>query len=402
MKKYLYILFIFIIGCGDYELPDTVELIINIYYPEQFHNGKPIVNEKVSIINKQTGRKFSKTTDERGVVIFNVRGGVYDVIFSSVENHILENDQYLTTKPIQFFATLNNEKVLSETYSYALTTDYKILTDSFVIKELYSSGSRTSEGKLYYPDIFIEIYNNTNHFLYSDGLCFGVVRYKNTYTPNPWKDENGQISNNIPVWSYVAVVPGNGEDYPVAPGESIILALSAINHKTDPNGNPNSIDLSFSNWEMYIEDGKFADNPAVPNLIMHQIHQRPYSKTISFNVNGQVVILFRIPKNNYSEFFNSENNYSYEPGGTERCLMIPSGWVIDGVENAQKNSVVYKRLPNFIDSGFIQHKGKGEGVAIRRKVKEIDDGRIIYLDTNNSSDDFETNVTPTPEIFGTK
>jgi hypothetical protein len=80
--------------------------------------------------------------------------------------------------------------------------------------------------------------------------------------------------------------------------------------------------------------------------------------------------------------------------------MVPWGWVIDGVENVRlSDKGVYKRLPDMIDVGYIQHRGSGEKVSIRRKVLKVVGGRTVYKDTNNSSEDFLTNQNPAPGVI---
>ena len=69
--------------------------------------------------------------------------------------------------------------------------------------------------------------------------------------------------------------------------------------------------------------------------------------------------------------------------------MIPKDWVIDGVECVVSASSANKRIPNNIDAGFTYIPTKNLGNSVCRKIDEIIDGRIIYVDTNNSSEDFE-------------
>jgi hypothetical protein len=122
--------------------------------------------------------------------------------------------------------------------------------------------------------------------------------------------------------------------------------------------------------------------------------------TISLSVRGQVSILFRLPSKDLESVFTNPNNYMVQPGGTERCFMVPWQWVIDGVENVRiDDSGVYKRLVNSVDLGYIQFRGSYEGVSIRRKIKEVIDGRVVYQDTNNSTEDFLTDQEPQPGII---
>jgi len=56
-----------------------------------------------------------------------------------------------------------------------------------------------------------------------------------------------------------------------------------------------------------------------------------------------------------------------------------------------------KKLNDIFDAGKIWCSNSYTGESVIRKIKEKKaDGRIIYIDTNNSSNDFE--VSPRPEI----
>lgn len=398
MKKLLYILLFFSIGCEDYQIPETFDISVTVTYPANFNIEGQMRNAEVTLINKQSGRQYSSISNEAGLADFNVRGGIYDIIASATENHMIEENGSEVSKAIVFSASLHNEQILQNPVHLNLETGYSVLQSGFVIKELCTSGSTTPEGATYAGDKFVEIYNNSEQILYSDGLCFGVVHPTITSRPTPFVDADGNLLTKIPCWSYIATIPGSGFDYPVLPGQSILLSLSGINHKNDPNGNPNSIDLSMADWEFYVEDGKYLDNPGVKNLLMTLVYK---GTTISLSTKGQVCILFRVPSQDRFLEFNNPDNYMVEPGGRERCFMVPKEWVIDGVENSWPGDIVYKRLPDVIDIGYIQKEGSYNSKSIKRKVKEVINGRTIYQDTNNSTNDFLTNQEPTPGVIAT-
>lgn len=397
MRNILFMLLILIAGCESYDEPTAFNFTVTANYPSTINNGSGIKNTEIVVRNTQTNRKFIKNTDDNGEAIFTVSGGSYDVIISFSEKHEINIENYLTNKTLLFNGSISGQLIMENNTKLQLNTEYSVENEGFVIKELYTSASRTPEGNRYSSDKFVEIFNNTDKVLYSDGLCFGVVRSTTTYKPTPWVDDSGELLPRTPLWSFVAIVPGAGEDYPIQPGKSFVIALSGLNHRDDPNGNPNSIDLSASAWEFYVEDGKYVDVPTVPNILMQRISA---GNAIVFDTRGQVCILFRLPSDDLIDVFTDPNNYMVEPGGSYNCFMVPRAWVIDGVENDRLDDRgVYKRLPNSIDVGYIQHIGGGEKVSIKRKVKEVINGRTVYQDTNNSTNDFLTNQEPTPGVI---
>jgi hypothetical protein len=396
MKKWIAIVGLLLWSCTEYELPVTYDMAVGVKYPAEFSNGGSIAGAEVKVTNIQTGRQYVAETGSDGIARLQVRGGNYNIVVSFSEEREIMVEHYPVMKTVLFNGALNGQLVTSDGVSFQLQLGYSVESEGFVIKELYTSGCRTPELKSYGADKFIEIYNNTDKTLFSDGLCIGVVHPTTTDVPTPWV-ENGKLMDRIPLWSFVAIVPGDGTEHPIAPGTSFVVALSGLNHRDDPNGNPNSIDLSMAAWEFFVEDGMYVDVPSVPNILMQRITA---GSAMIFDVRGQVTILFRLPSTDLQAVFTNQNNYLVQPGGTFKCFMVPWGWVIDGVENVRlSDKGVYKRLPDMIDVGYIQHRGSGEKVSIRRKVLKVVGGRTVYKDTNNSSEDFLTNQNPAPGVI---
>jgi hypothetical protein len=400
MKRFLWFIGLLLWGCAEYDVPSTFDMVVAVSYPHEFSQGGFVAGAEVKVTNVQTGRVYQDITGNDGKARFNLRGGNYNIVVSVSEERVIEIEGYPVVKNVLFTGALNGQLITLDGNSFNLLLGYTIENEGFVIKELYTSGSRTPELKSYGADKFVEIYNNTDKVLYSDGLCFGVVHPTTTDKPSPWVDAKGKMLDRIPLWSFVAIVPGTGKEHPILPGKSFVLALSGLNHRDDPKGNPNSIDLSMAAWEFYVEDGMYVDVPSVPNILMQRITA---GTAMVFDVRGQVCILFRLPSNNLQAVFTDQNNFMVQPGGTFKCFMVPFGWVIDGLENVRlSDQGVYKRLPDMIDVGYIQHRGSGEKVSVRRKVLKVLNGRTVYKDTNNSTEDFLTNQVPSPGVIDTK
>jgi hypothetical protein len=400
MKRIFWFIGLLLWGCAEYDIPSTFNMQVILKYPAEFSQGSRIDKAEVKVTNIQTGRVYIAVTGNDGKAMFQLRGGNYNIVVTVSEEREIMVEGYPVIKNVIFSGALTGQLITSDGNNYDLQLNYTIDNEGFVIKELYTSGSRTPELKSYGADKFVEIYNNTDKVLYSDGLCFGVVHPTTTDKPSPWVDANGKMLDRIPLWSFVAIVPGSGKEHPILPGTSFVVALSGLNHRDDPKGNPNSIDLSMAAWEFYVEDGMYVDVPSVPNILMQRITA---GTAMVFDVRGQVCILFRLPSDNLQAVFTDQNNFMVQPGGTFKCFMVPYGWVVDGVENVRlSDQGVYKRLPDMIDVGYIQHRGSGEKVSIRRKILKVVNGRTVYKDTNNSSEDFLTNQVPSPGVIDTK
>ena len=392
MKKYSLIFCISILfafyGCMNDDIKLHSQLKVQLGFQNEFGTVNPD-NIDVVLTNRVTGRKFSVKTNNSGLATFTVEGGIYNI--SSTYNMSADS----------VFNGSVEDVVVAEIENQGLVTMDMIFgkLSPLVFKEIYFSGSRTPANKSYYADQFHEVYNNSLDVQYLDGLCIGVLQPSSS-SASKWVDENGNVSPLLPINFMAWRIPGEGTDYPLQPGESIVIAQDGINHMEDPSGNPNSpVDMSNADWETYFDlSGKDTDSPSVPNLQMMWANTtRMYDWLHS--TSGSAVILFRIP-GSWQEFVDNPDNLMTRPGSTSstKYLMIPKDYVIDAVECVRSETKNYKRLPNDLDAGYIYCTGSYSKESIRRKVKEIKNGRVIYRDTNNSSEDFVVSTIPTPWV----
>ncbi len=390
MNKYILIFCASILlafnSCMDDDTKEHGLLNVKLNFHGEFEDTDP-ENIDVLLINRISGRKFSVKTDENGLAIFSVEGGIYNVTCSyNLDNYSVFN------------GNIQDIVVTEKTSGESIDMDMTFSTLSPVIfKEIYYSGSRTPANKTYYADQFHEIYNNSSQVQYLDGLCLGVLQPTSS-SPSKWVTDDGELMTSLPVNFMAWRIPGNGTDFPLQPGESIVIAQDGINHKEDPSGNPNSpVDMSNADWETYFDlSGKDTDSPSVPNLEMIWTNSTAMTDWLHSTM-GSAVILFKIPIP-WEEFVNNPDNLMTQPSSTSstKYLMIPKDYVIDAVECVRSEAKNYKRLPNDLDAGYIFCSGTYVGESIRRKVKEIKDGMVIYQDSNNSTEDFIVVTTPTP------
>lgn len=177
--------------------------------------------------------------------------------------------------------------------------------------------------------------------------------------------------------------------------------MDAIDHKTDPLGNPLSpVNLAGAQFEAFIEaPGKDTDAPQATNMIVM------YTTSASMvdwlhTVNGQGVIMFRLPTGlDWQTFVANPDNFMTQPGSTSQTqyFMVHKDWVVDGVEcNRPEEDKRFKRLPTSVDAGMTWSLASYNSKSVRRKVEKILDGKAIYKDSNNSYNDFINDLDPTP------
>lgn len=378
-------------NCKD-DVAPSYNLNINLVLPDGFTLATVPAGVEIKVVNTTTNRETKITTSATGAATALFVEGTYNVTTSfeiTVDgekftfNGILSN--YLLAKE----STANVNLVLADN------------TGGFVFKEIYFSGSKTADAKSYYDDQFHEIYNNSNDTLYADGLCIGLLQQTSS-NANVWVNADGSFMDKLPLTFHVWIVPGTGKQYPVYPGKSIIIAQDGINHKSDPNGNSLSpVNLGNANWETYCEvSGKDLDAPAVPNLTMMYTTSTSMTDWLH-SVFGAAVIIFRLPEA-WQTYVANASNFMTVPGSTSttKYFMVDKKNVIDAVEivrvEADKR---YKRLHTQLDAGYTYLDGGTYcSKSIRRKAKLIVGGRVIYKDTNNSTEDFLHDLTPTPGV----
>lgn len=382
-------------GCDDDDTEVAVKYEVNVTveYPEGY--GETLA-AGVAVKARQLagGDPLSAMTDNAGVATFNLEAGEYN--FSVVHE----------TEEFAFNGVLEGQSIADDT-SLSITFTAVTLGGGLVIKEVYYTGSTTPEDGRYFADQFHEIYNNSDEVIYLDGLGIGILQQSSS-SENVWVDGEGNFLPQLPLNGYVWYIPGNGTDYPLEPRTSIIIAQDGINHKTDPDGNPNSpVNLGNADWETYCGDingGRDADAAGVPNLSLMFANTTTMVDWLH-PVFGAAVIIFRLPEGTDPVAWASDpDNSLTRPGSTSsrEYLMVPKDYVVDAVEVVRVEAErQFKRLHDELDAGKIWCSDTYISKGVRRKVKQIIDGKVIYKDTNNASEDFLGDQTPTPGVHPT-
>lgn len=263
---------------------------------------------------------------------------------------------------------------------------------NFVIEEVFYTGSPGAAADHYFSDQLIEIYNDSTGVLFADGLCIADVfgpsgEINEGQEPSPFQGD-GEAVHVSSAWR----VPGSGQDHPVAPGESLLIAQDGTNHQPD-----SVLDLSDADFETYNErdDGEDIDWPIVPNL--ERLHfTGGYDWLLP--VFGPAVVIFR------ADDFEALERVDV-PGASELGprVRIPNALVIDAFEALlDASSAGYKRVPAALDRGFVYASGTYTGESARRRRVEGggEEGggerRPALADSGDSGADFEVIAAPAP------
>ncbi|MEA2076698.1 MAG: DUF4876 domain-containing protein [Candidatus Marinimicrobia bacterium] len=251
------------------------------------------------------------------------------------------------------------------------TLDLRIITQTsrssaLVISEIYYSGAPPNPVPQYFHDQFLEIYNNSSATLYLDSLIIADVDY-------------GHYEDSVIYAIHAYMFPGDGDDYPINPGELIVIAQDAIDHSPAPIHSINLLDADF---EYYLSDKGDVDNVNVTNML--QIHHK-YGIDFLYSVFKDALVLMHV-KDPYKLGYGEFNE-----------LLLPKSAVIDGIDYSDNLAEIdHKRLSPDIDGGLTGGIPSYSNKSLERYIDRIEDGRIILMDNNNSSLDFHVLHPPTP------
>lgn len=374
---------------------ETKRININLIYPQGFEQEK--AGAEIKVINPGSGVEYKLFSDAQGKATIQLQHGFYRVSVSDKGSPVsgaipIFNktiDQIRLVDTLKGDLNLNIEMVLS--YSGQL-----------IIKEVYYRGCTGPDGKTFQYDKYLSIYNNSDEVAYLDSVCFGIVEpYNAPSNPAPWTYTNAQgqkvLRDTVPIIEAVWQFPGTGKSHPLQPGQQAVVALSAaVNHTIL---RPQSVNLDVPGyWVCYNQrytNASYHPSPG-PNLAgrwLNLLWKEGTSSAYPFSVSSPAPVIFRIPEVGAQAFVNNPANRSRKPGTTSATeyIMIPSSWILDGVECFDVTTR-NKRLPSSIDATYALQTESYLGKTIHRKVDEAATqkagGRIVYMDTNNSANDF--------------
>ncbi|MCF0166600.1 MAG: DUF4876 domain-containing protein [Bacteroidales bacterium] len=258
---------------------------------------------------------------------------------------------------------------------------------SLIIRELYFHGSYTLEGATYQKDRYIELYNNAGpggETVYLDSLCIaGLYPYNSTTGSNAWAGLDTLALGQM-FWCF----PGNGHSYPLAPGEScVIAAWAAVDHSQRCT---TGLHLEKSHFGCYADHlSKFHEIAAgVTPMICYMAGQ---GTGWSLSNNSPAFVLFKPDMGVAAYRAHPETWERFEPGKSSgtRYWHIAKNWIIDAVECVDKPEGAVKRLPASVDASYVWMRSPHySGKCVTRALDYVSEGIEVFKDTNNSENDW--------------
>lgn len=342
---------------------------------------------KVTLTNVGTEEVVTGDFDKSAPAEFRLVPGIYNVVIQAHGS--------LGGRAFNYIGSANAVSITGKEESYDPIKIEASVSSALVFKEIhYNACKLIGKTTPYLKDTFFEIYNNSDETVYADGICLGDPLSCKVYD---FSDKLENAAECVFIGTYVWQVAGNGHDYPIAPGESFIIAASAIDHSQTAE----TLDLSTAEFETicekYINKGGQTDANAVNMTLACTIKESALGNQFGKFIDGAWCLFYPSrPLRKDGEYIESNhaNNYG---------LDILKADVLDAVDCLKTENPEDKRLENVLDAGWIKCNPTGGNQSIVRKVaKTLEDGRIVLQDTNNTTEDFEVNDSPQIRRYGVK
>jgi len=412
------------------KLPVTIDIAVQLT-----SDGVALAQEGITVaLADQSGAaSFEEKTDSTGAAHYTVVVGTYTA--SATFTTAADGNKLVYSGSNSAIEVVEQGDT---TFTIALN---KVVSQQILIKELYNGGCLKEDGKTAYSnDAYVVLYNNTDVEADASDIVFTFAGPYNGNGTNKYYTEAGVLAYESEDW-----IPAYGAIWwftspvKIAPYSSLVVAcFGAIDHTSTV---PNSVNLS--NADYYVmsnsdvaayTNAKYAVSEAIPTT--HYLTTVPISPGNAWALSNSAPAFYigRMPAADAKAL--SEDKESFDKGlGTTAALMtakFPKANVIDAVEvwaTAQKDASkvrfsadvnsgsvlltnkmgysVYRNVDKAATEALPENAGKlvydyvgtsdVEGTtdpsAIDAEASIAAGAHIIYVNTNNSTNDFHQRKT---------
>lgn len=427
MKKVLYLMLLTVIGFYSCKKDDPgVDLhavTVQLQYPE---NSSFSAKEGISVKIVSNTLTYDALTDANGQLTFSVPIGIYEI---SVTDSRSDGTRAYIYNGVKSGVVVTNDWVSTNVVTLELEESQ---ASQVVIKEVFVGGTPKDDasGSFNY-DKYIILYNNSTVAANLGNLCFASTAPYNSTGTNSYYGTDGELSYKNEGWiPDVQCVWHFQQNVSIEPGKQLVVALNnAVN-----NTLTYSKSINFDNPDYYcmydIEDFSHAltyVTPAASIPSSHYLKAEKYGTATAWSLSANSPGLFIFdPEGMTPAAFAAD--VSRETGsGAYLSRKVPVEWIVDALEAFVLGGSNKKRFTSAVDAGYVNYS-TGLGYSMYRNVDktateaiggnagkivynyqlgttDIDGGttdpsgidaeasikngaRIVYMDTNNSTNDF--------------
>jgi len=259
---------------------------------------------------------------------------------------------------------------------------------SLVVSEVYSGNPYDASTGTYYENgHYIELFNNSDSTIFLDKLTIGLGFARSHDHANfPCSLYEPLAADTLGLWTgFFWRIPGTGREFPLAPGQSSLLASDAIDHSAFNRLAP---DLRSARFEF--AGSNDPDNPAIPNIIQFGPRSISRSGFRIFTLVAPIIVARNLELGDLVQ--------RPQPGSEQVTLArIPADAVIDVmvrkvIFDANVPECVGPPVAERFDrrpAPFAQLTGS---TSLHRKVIYIRNGRAVLQRTGSSFADFRESL----------
>lgn len=402
---------------------ETQETKINQVTVALVNSGSPFAQEgvKVQLKSAANATLYTALTDASGVASFELKADSYEASATAYRESSIYNASSSAINVVDGGENAFTIEMVSSN------------TSQVIIKELYVGGCAGNNGKPYFYDSYVTLYNNSPAEADISNMAMGIVCPTNAHANNPFL-KDGSLSYLSEGWlpCQYAVWWFNTEVKVPAYSEIVVAIYGGIDHSATCD---NSVDLSKADYVLYAPEifNKANYYPA-PDASIPESH---YLNTYKYGLgnawaisnNSPAFVIFTPEGTTAEAFSKTPENVMTPSTDAFKCLKVPASWINDGVElyssaNLAKSS---KRLTSEVDAGYVvytnylgytvyrnvdkeatealeenqgkivtgytigtqdEESGSTDPSGIDAEASIVAGAHIIYKDTNNSSVDF--------------
>lgn len=359
------------------------------------------IGEVEAVLTNNLGNSFTTTIGESGYGEISLPAGIYTAAVSKTSDDGYLRKIYNGSKSDIIISGESTEILIPVTSSSVL------LNNPILIKEIYVGGCQKDDGsgKFSYDKSLI-LYNNSSEPASLDNVAIGIVEPYNAEANAHNFLNSGVLDYENEDW--IPAINGiwyfQQGNFIGAYSELVVNIHGAINNKLTYS---NSVDYANPDYfcmydvEATSRDGGKYNNTAYYPSPSEVIPTSHYLKAVKYgqgsawpiSMTSPAILLFKTQEIDVEDFAANNENIVYPKNNQGNiiwaCLKLPRAWVLDAVEvyNEEKLADSKKRLTSDLDNGYVLTTS-GFSHSVVRKIEKTENGHDIYLDTNNSSNDF--------------
>lgn len=378
---------------SDDPIPVIPTATVSLEVPANLENAV-LSNANATLTNVETrqvttidGTGFIKDGNSYRIMCNDLEAGTYNVAVTGHLDFTLNG----VAGQKDFEVTSQNVVISETSHDLKLTVSTFTAQGGFVISEIFFTGTTTPEGKSYSGDQYIVITNNSDVTLYADSIAV----LESAFLTTAKEDYNPDIMSTHFSVQACYMIPGDGKSVPVEPGQSLTIAINAINHKSEQ---PNSIDLSGADFEFYDETSNpnFTDpDGTAPNLDKWYCYTATIYQFHSRGFNSMAIAKMKTDKEDWLTNYVYDATYMFVFGDFSKEMTkagiykVPNEWILDGVNLSVESVREWNVLDASIDAGWTYcGTVDRDETRFNKSVIRKTDASGKYIDTNNSTNDF--------------